>query len=111
MRKLSMALAAWAALGTATVSSAGEPASFVCYFQNGQHFTVVGNAGTTMIQWNDGGFRTAQAKFEEPWLFVIQEAEGNVFKMAFNVKTRDAYGETVFKDGTKNGGPLWCAFK
>ena len=100
-------------LSTAPAMSASNaPATISCYFQTGENFTVVGQAGTTMIQWGTGGFRSAASAFEEPWLTVAERADnGNLFKMAFNVKTKDAYGETTFTDGTKKGGPLWCAFK
>lgn len=101
-----------AAMLLVTPALAENPATLVCYFQSGEHFTVVGSGGTSMIQWDDKGFRSAATAFEDPWLTVVEASDsGNKFKMAFNVKTKEAYGETQFTDGRKNGGPLWCAFR
>jgi len=106
MRKISLLLSLMA-----TPALAEEPASFSCYFQTGQHFTVVGQANNTLIQWDDGSFKNAASSFQDPWLTVVQIGDSGTFKMAFNVRTKDAFGETTFSDGTKRGGPLWCAFK
>jgi hypothetical protein len=94
------------------MADTNAPATIVCAFQTGESFTVVGQAGTTMIQWGTNAFRSAASAFEAPWLTVVERADnGNLFKMAFNVKTKEAYGETTFTDGQKKGGPLWCAFR
>jgi hypothetical protein len=91
---------------------ADNPATLTCYFQSGEHFTVVGQGGTSMIQWDTKGFRSAISNFENPWLTVVEVADnGNRFKMVFNAKTKQAYGETQFVDGHTSGGPLWCAFQ
>ena len=96
----------------ATPAAAKDPATLTCAFQSGESFTAVGQNGTSMIQWDNGKFYDAVANYDEPWLTIIQTSEtGNVFKMAFNVRTKEAYGETTFKDGKKKGGPLWCVFK
>ena len=101
-----------ASLLLATPVLADQPATLTCYFQSGEHFTVVGSGGTSMIQWDNKGFRSAASAFEDPWLTVVELSDtGNRFKMAFNVRTKEAYGETTFSDGHKNGGPLWCVFK
>ena len=101
-----------ALLATPAAADTNTPATIVCAFQTGESFTVVGQAGTTMIQWGTNGFRSAASAFEAPWLTVVERADnGNLFKMAFNVKTKEAYGETTFTDGQKKGGPLWCAFR
>ena len=101
-----------ALMATPAVAESNAPATLSCYFQTGESFTVVGSGGTTMIQWGTNGFRAAASAFETPWLTVVERADnGNMFKMAFNVNTKDAYGETTFTDGRKKGGPLWCAFK
>ena len=108
MKKILLA----ASLLFATPVLADKPATLSCYFQSGEHFTVVGQGGTTMIQWDDKGFHNAASTYEEPWLTVVEVSEqGNMFKMAFNVKNKQAFGETTFTDGRKNGGPLWCVFK
>ena len=105
-------LTAAAAVLFATPVLADKPATLACYFQSGEHFTVVGQGGTTMISWDNKGFRSAASNFEDPWLTVVEISDsGNMFKMAFNVKTKDAYAETKFTDGHKSGGPLWCAFQ
>ena len=110
MKKSILAVAA--AVLFATPVLADKPATLSCYFQSGEHFTVVGQGGTTMIQWGDKGFRSAASNFEAPWLTVVEISDtGNMFKMAMNVKTKDAYAETKFTDGHKTGGPLWCAFQ
>ena len=101
-----------ALLATPAAADTDTPATIVCAFQTGESFTVVGQAGTTMIQWGTNAFRSAASAFEAPWLTVVERADnGNLFKMAFNVKTKEAYGETTFTDGQKKGGPLWCAFR
>ena len=101
-----------ALLATPAAADTNTPATIVCAFQTGESFTVVGQAGTTMIQWGTNAFRSAASAFEAPWLTVVERADnGNLFKMAFNVKTKEAYGETTFTDGQKKGGPLWCAFR
>jgi hypothetical protein len=108
MRKILLA----ALLLLATPVLAEQPATLTCYFQSGEHFTVVGSGGTSMIQWDAKGFRSAASAFEDPWLTVVELSDtGNRFKMAFNVRTKEAYGETTFSDGHKSGGPLWCVFK
>jgi len=99
-------------LATPAMADSNAPATLSCYFQTGESFTVVGQAGTTMIQWGNNGFRSAASAYEDPWLTVVERADnGNLFKMAFNVRTKDAFGETTFTDGHKKGGPLWCVFK
>lgn len=109
MKKLLVILALMA---TPAAADNNAPATISCYFQTGESFTVVGSGGTTMIQWGTNGFRAAASAFETPWLTVVERADnGNMFKMAFNVKTKEAYGETTFTDGQKKGGPLWCAFR
>ena len=109
MKKLLVILALMA---TPAAADTNAPATISCYFQTGESFTVVGSGGTTMIQWGTNGFRAAASAFETPWLTVVERADnGNMFKMAFNVNTKDAYGETTFTDGRKKGGPLWCVFK
>ena len=109
MKKLLVILALMA---TPAAADTNAPATISCYFQTGESFTVVGSGGTTMIQWGTNGFRAAASAFETPWLTVVERADnGNLFKMAFNVKTKEAYGETTFTDGQKKGGPLWCAFR
>ena len=101
-----------AAMLLATSAFAEKPATLSCYFQSGENFTVVGSGGTSMIQWGDHGFRSAATTYEDPWLTVVEVSDsGNMFKMAFNVRTKAAFGETQFTDGHKKGGPLWCAFK
>jgi len=108
MKKILLA----ASLLFATPVLADNPATLSCYFQSGEHFTVVGQGGTTMIQWENKGFRSAISNFEAPWLVIVEVADnGNRFKMMMNVKTKEAFGETQFTDGHKNGGPLWCAFQ
>ena len=108
MRKILLA----ASLLLYTPVLADQPATLTCYFQSGEHFTVVGQGGTTIIQWDNKSFRSAISNFEAPWLTVVEVADnGNRFKMAFNPKTKEAYGETTFTDGHKSGGPLWCAFQ
>jgi len=108
MKKILLA----ATLLFATPVLADNPATLTCYFQSGEHFTVVGSGGTTMIQWENKGFRSAISNFENPWLTVVEVSDtGNRFKMAFNAKTKEAYAETQFTDGHKSGGPLWCAFQ
>jgi hypothetical protein len=108
MKKIILA----ASLLFATPVLADNPATLTCYFQSGEHFTVVGSGGTTMIQWDNKGFRSAISNFEDPWLTVVEVSEqGNMFKMAFNVRSKQAFGETQFVDGHKSGGPLWCVFK
>jgi len=97
---------------TPVLADGNAPATLSCYFQTGESFTVVGSSGTTMIQWGNNGFRSATSAFESPWLTVVERADnGNMFKMAFNVNTKDAFGETTFTDGHKKGGPLWCVFR
>jgi hypothetical protein len=109
MKKL---LATLLLLTTPAVADSNAPATLSCYFQTGESFTVVGQNGTTMIQWGNNGFRSAASAFESPWLTVVERADnGNMFKMAFNVNTKDAFGETTFTDGHKKGGPLWCVFR
>ena len=109
MKKLLVILALMA---TPAAADTNAPATMTCAFQTGESFTVVGQAGTTMIQWGTNAFRSAASAFEAPWLTVVERADnGNLFKMAFNVKTKEAYGETTFEDGQKKGGPLWCAFR
>jgi hypothetical protein len=99
-------------LATPAVADSNAPATLSCYFQTGENFTVVGQNGTTMIAWGNNAFRAAASAYEDPWLTVVERAEnGNMFKMAFNVRTKSAFGETTFTDGHKSGGPLWCAFK
>lgn len=94
------------------IAGSNDPATLSCTFQSGEHFTVVGANGSTVIQWDDGKFYQATSAFEKPWLTVAElSAQGNLFKMAFNVETREAYGETTFTDGRKKGGPLFCIFK
>lgn len=88
-----------------------EPATFICAFQNGESFTVVGQNKTTMIQWGNGPFHDATATWEEPFLYVAQKAERGTFAMRWNVKTGEADGWTKFADGSTKGGPLFCAFK
>lgn len=96
----------------ATPVTAKGPATMMCSFQTGESFTLVGHEGTSMIQWDNGKFYDVTTAFEDPWLTAVEVAEsGNVFRMAFNVRTKEAYGETTFKDGSKRGGPLWCVFK
>ena len=108
MKKILLA----ASLLFATPVLADAPATLSCYFQSGEHFTVVGQGGTTMIQWDNKKFYSAISNFEAPWLTVVEVAEnGSRFKMAMNVKTKEAFGETTFTDGHKSGGPLWCAFQ
>jgi len=108
MKKILLA----ASLLFATPVLADNLATLTCYFQSGEHFTVVGSGGTTMIQWENKGFRSAISNFEAPWLTVVEVSDtGNRFKMAFNAKTKEAYAETQFTDGHKSGGPLWCAFQ
>ena len=109
MKRLLLGLAL---LATPAAADSNAPATMTCAFQTGESFTVVGQAGTTMIQWGTNAFRSAASAFETPWLTVVERADnGNLFKMAFNVKTKEAYGETTFTDGQKKGGPLWCAFR
>ena len=109
MKRLLLGLAL---LATPAAADSNAPATMTCAFQTGESFTVVGQAGTTMIQWGTNAFRSAASAFEAPWLTVVERADnGNLFKMAFNVKTKEAYGETTFTDGQKKGGPLWCAFR
>ena len=103
MKKSILAVAA--AVLFATPVLADKPATLSCYFQSGE-------GGTTMISWDNKGFRSAASNFEAPWLTVVEVSDtGNMFKMAMNVKTKDAYAETKFTDGHKSGGPLWCAFQ
>ena len=109
MKKIFLLLAA---LLATPVAAADAPATITCYFQTGENFTVVGQAGTTMIAWGNNGFRAATSAFEDPWLTVVERTDnGNLFKMAFNVRTKSAFGETTFADGHKSGGPLWCVWK
>ena len=101
-----------AAMLLATPAMAEKPVTLTCYFQSGEHFTAVGSGGTTMIQWDNKKFYSAISNFENPWLTIVEVAEdGSRFKMAMNVQTKDAYAETLFADGHKTGGPLWCAFQ
>jgi hypothetical protein len=95
----------------ALAAQAQEPASISCYFQTGEHFTVVGQGSVSMIQWNDGPFHDAAASFVDPLLMITQTAQGNLFRMVFNVRNKEAYGETQWADGHSSGGPLWCVFK
>ena len=105
-------LAIIAILAGTVAARADSFASITCYFQSGEHFTVVGGKTEAMIQWDDGKYYPAAVTFEDPWLMVVERSEqGNLFKMAFNARTKEAFGETTFTNGTKKGGPLWCAFK
>jgi hypothetical protein len=109
MKKLLVLLAL---VATPAAADSNAPATISCYYQTGESFTVVGQGGTTMIQWGNNGFRSAASAFETPWLTVVERADnGNQFKMAFNVRTKSAFGETTFADGHKSGGPLWCVWK
>jgi hypothetical protein len=109
--RLSLLLLA-ALISSEAFAESNAPATLSCYFQTGESFTVVGQNGTTMIQWGNNGFRAAASAYEDPWLTVVERADnGNLFKMAFNVRTKDAFGETTFTDGHKKGGPLWCVFR
>jgi hypothetical protein len=108
MKKIILA----AALLFATPVLAEKPATLVCAFQDGQTFTAVGTGSRTVIQWGDGSFYNATSSYVDPWLTITEATDnGNVFKMAFNVRTKDAYGITTFTNGTQRGGPLWCVFK
>ena len=113
MNKIFLLLAALLAALLATPAAAADaPATISCYFQTGENFTVVGQAGNTMIQGGTGGFRSAASAFEDPWLTVVEVTDsGNRFKMAFNVRSKSAWGETTLADGRKSGGPLWCVWK
>lgn len=109
-------LAAVAALMgmVSSVTAQEEPktmAALTCSFQSGEHFTVIGAGGRTIIQWDDKSYYEVIADFKDPWLFVQQDAKGNKFRMAFNARTKEAYGETTFSNGEKRGGPLFCAWK
>ena len=109
-------LAAVAALigMVSSVTAQEEPktmAALTCFFQSGEHFTVIGAGGRTIIQWDDKSYYEVIADFKDPWLFVQQDAKGNKFRMAFNARTKEAYGETTFSNGEKRGGPLFCAWK
>jgi hypothetical protein len=84
-----------------------------CAFQNGENFTAIGAGRTTMIQWGkDGDFQPAESFWQEPYLTIIQYANGNSFKAVWNVKSGEAYGQLIIGEtGKKEGGPLWCVFK
>jgi len=92
---------------------ADKPVTLTCAFQTGESFTAVGTGNKTIIQWDKSAtFFEASSVYVDPWLFITEASEqGNVFKMAFNVRTKEAYGETQFADGHKSNGPLWCIFK
>ncbi|NDB57529.1 hypothetical protein EB001_03690 [bacterium] len=85
--------------------------SIVCAFQDGYNFTVVEGGSTTMIQWGDKDFQPAKSNFEDPNLTVVQYANGNMFKVVWNVKTKEAWGFFTMSDGSKDVKPLFCAFK
>ena len=110
-----MLLLASIILATVSIAEAQEEpktmAALTCFFQSGEHFTVIGAGGRTIIQWDDKSYYEVIADFKDPWLFVQQDAKGNKFRMAFNAKTKEAYGETTFSNGEKRGGPLFCAWK
>jgi len=91
---------------------ADKPVTLSCAFQSGESFIAVGTGDKTIIQWDNGKFYDATSNYVDPWLTITETVDsGNVFKMAFNVHNKEAYGETQFTDGHKKGGPLWCVFK
>jgi len=92
--------------------AAAKTNTVTCAFQSGENFTAIGAGSTTMIQWGDkGDLQPAESYWQEPYLTIVQHANGNTFKAIWNVKTGDAYGQLTLGDGKKDGGPLWCVFK
>ena len=85
--------------------------TLVCAFQDGYSFTVVEGGKTTMIQWGDTDFMPATSAFEDPMLTIVQTNKGNMFKMVWNIRTKEAWGFFSLADGSKDTKPLFCAFK
>ena len=61
MKKL---LVIMALMATPAAAESNAPATIVCAFQTGESFTVVGQGGTTMIQWGTNAFRSAASAFD-----------------------------------------------
>ena len=53
----------------------------------------------------------AKSYFEDPNLTVVQTNKGNMFKLVYNARTKEAWGFFNLDDGTKDAKPLFCAFK
>ena len=100
-----------AALLFMTIPVFAKTNTLVCAFQDGTNFTIVEGGSKTLIQWNDGDFMPAKSYFEDPNLTVVQTNKGNMFKLVYNARTKEAWGFFNLDDGTKDAKPLFCAFK
>ena len=100
-----------AALLFVTTPVVAKTNTVICAFQDGYNFTVVEGGSTTMIQWGDKDFQPAKSYFEDPNLTIVQTNNGNMFKMVWNIRTKEAWGFFTLNDGTKDVKPLFCAFK
>lgn len=85
--------------------------TMVCAFQDGTNFTIVEGGSKTLIQWGDADFLPARSNFDDPNLTVVQTYNGNMFKLVYNARTKEAWGFFTLNDGTKDAKPLFCAFK